>query len=246
MPPSTSAGVTSSTPQNSAVAPPRPRPQPSRRKIEYIPLAREVDSHGGRDLRLIEEELSRITQCRPLRDINEWGTVDIEALTMSIRSRLSTELSYALTTFTLLSTMRGQTPGSGFPIVQCPDLLDEILDLVEDEAFGEEEDLEPPIDEAEPMPTHREMVNVAYDEGSQIFAGLERPQGSKDPDIGPRQRPANIILTIFNIIRNLSVIPDNVPYLAKHERLLDILLRVCCVRRNDNVPRAMSMALSLT
>jgi len=142
--------------------------------------------------------------------------------------------------------MRGQTPGSGFPIVQCPDLLDEILDLVEDEAFGEEEDLEPPIDEAEPMPTHREMVNVAYDEGSQIFAGLERPQGSKDPDIGPRQRPANIILTIFNIIRNLSVIPDNVPYLAKHERLLDILLRVCCVRRNDNVPRAMSMALSLT
>src|ERR1700722_14565805 len=116
MPPPTSAGLTSSTPQNSAVAPPRPRPQPSRRKIEYIPLAREVDSHG---LRLIEEELSRITRCRPLQDINEWGTVDIEALTMSIRSRLSTELSYALTTFTLLSTMRGQTPGSGFPIVQC-------------------------------------------------------------------------------------------------------------------------------
>jgi SWI/SNF chromatin-remodeling complex subunit SWI1 len=189
--------------------------------------------------------MARISR-RPLRDINEWGTIDIEALTMSIRSRLSTELSYALTTFTILSILRGQTPGSGFLISQCPDLLEEALDLLEDEAFGEEDVPETDADHIR-ITTHREMANLVYDKGSQPFAALERHQGSKDPDLGPRQRPANFVLAVVNIIRNLAVISDNVGYLAKHERVLDLLLRLCAVTRGDDgTPQARSAVFSLT
>jgi SWI/SNF chromatin-remodeling complex subunit SWI1 len=184
-------------------------------------------------------------QRRPLRDINDWGTVDIEALTMSIRSRLATELSYALTTFTLLSTMKGQTPGSGFPIFQCVDLLDEALDLLEDEAFhGEEETLDSEPAEDSRITTHRQLVKMVFEEESEVFAGLTHRPWSNNPNFGSRQRPGGIILTITNIIRNLSIIPDNISFLAQHERLLDLMLRVCTVTHDGCKPLPASPVLS--
>jgi len=53
---------------------------------------RELETTGGRDLRVVMEEHTRLESRRLLRDINEWGNVDVDALTMSLRSRLSTEL----------------------------------------------------------------------------------------------------------------------------------------------------------
>ncbi|RDB28970.1 SWI/SNF chromatin-remodeling complex subunit sol1 [Hypsizygus marmoreus] len=253
----TAVDRTSSTSTSSAAAPapsimsapPRPRPQPSRRKIEYVPLARDVETYGGRDLKFLDAEIGTMPQRRPIRDINDWGTVDIEALTMSIRSRISTELSYALTTFTLLSTMRGQTPGSGFPVVQAADLFDEVLDLLEEQAFGDAEDT-PDIDSSlvdSPIATHRELVNMVYESGSNPFAVLAPRQGSKDPDLGPRQRPGDIILAVMNIIRNLSTIPDNVEFISRHTRLIDLILRLCTViRAQDGAVASASPALSLS
>lgn len=207
-----------------------------------------MDTYGGRDLRAIEEERAHLAQRRPLRDINDWGTVDIEALTMSIRSRLSTELSYALTTFTLLSTMRGQTEGSGFPIFQCPDLLDELLDLLEDEAFDGNADVaETPLADDAYIVTHRDLLNTVRDEESQPFASLEQRQGVKNPDLGPKQRRGNIILAVSNILRNLSIIEDNSQFLARHPRMLDLLLRTCrTVGERGGPPRAVAPMLSLT
>lgn len=227
----------------------RPRQQPSRRKIEYIPLAREVDTFGGRDFKLIETEYAgaALPQRRGLRDLNEWGTIDVEHLALSIRSRISTELSYGLTTFTLLSTMRGQQQGSGFPISQCPDLLDEALDLVEDLAFGGPE--APPDDhfqnDGQPFYTNKQLTDYILEEQQQPFAGLEIRQGSKDPDLGPVQRPANYILAVLNIVRNLSCFTDNIEPLGRNERLVDLLLRLCTVVTKNGVPTAASPALSL-
>ncbi|KDQ63780.1 hypothetical protein JAAARDRAFT_29820 [Jaapia argillacea MUCL 33604] len=228
-PPDSFTGLPQNAAAPFAATPMPPRVQPSRRKIEYVPFAREVETYGGRDLNHIEDELVRVSRGRPLRDINEWGNVDIEALTMSIRSRLAVELSYALTTFTLLSTMRGQTPTSGFPIFQCQDLLEETLDLLEDIAFDgveEEEDFKVPNGD-DHIVTHREIVNTVHDEGNQPFISLDKKQGSKGSERGPRQRPGDLILTIMNILRNLSIIPDNQQYLALQTRLFDLVLQVC-------------------
>lgn len=195
-------------------------------------------------MKTIEAETILKPLARPLRDINDWGVVAVDALTMSIRSQLSTELSYALTTFTLLSTMRGETITSGFPIAQCPDLFEEILDLLEERAFaGVEDSLQPELAD---KTTHRELLNASLEVESQPFASLQLQQGAKDPDLGPRQRPGNIIICIVNILRNLSYIQDNAPFLSQQGRMLDLLLRLCCVTSKHGKPAAASTALSLS
>ncbi|KAF8140115.1 hypothetical protein EV363DRAFT_1393035 [Boletus edulis] len=249
---STSASVDRTTPKNVATSVPpsassRPRSQLTKTKIEYIPLAREVDTYGGRDLNILEDEYLR-SQRRPMRDINEWGTVDIEALTMSIRCRLTVELSYALTTFTLLSTMKGPTHGSGFPIAQCTDLLEEVLDLLEDEAFdGVPDTPQYCLAKDTQIPRHRELVALALETELLPFAGLKSEQDLRKTDHGPRHRSSQIILAVMNIIRNLSVIPDNMHFMARHERTLELVLRVCevVVPEDGGPPRPASPALSI-
>ncbi|KAI0048347.1 hypothetical protein FA95DRAFT_1490953 [Auriscalpium vulgare] len=229
-PPSGSASSKSLAP-GTPMEPPQPG-KPQRRKIEYLPLVREVDTAGGRDLHAIAEEHARLGMRRPLRDISEWGNIDVEALTMSIRSRIATELSYGLTTFTLLSIMRGQG-SSGFPIMNCPELMDEVLDLAVEVAFDEEED-SVPENKQSVIITHKELVTAILDDGNKPFAALEKRQGIKARELGHKQRPGDIVLTIVNIMRNLSVVPDNFEYLAHHERLLGVLLRLCGLRRHEN------------
>ncbi|KAG8219929.1 hypothetical protein J3R82DRAFT_927 [Butyriboletus roseoflavus] len=246
------ASMDRSLPQNptTSVAPPvssRPRSQFTRTKIEYIPLAREVDTYGGRDLNILEDEYLR-AQRRPMRDINEWGTVDIEALTMSIRCRLTVELSYALTTLTLLSTMKGPTPGSGFPIAQCTDLLEEVLDLLEEEAFdGVADTPHYCLTEDTHIPRHRELVTLALETESLPFAGLKCEQNFGKTGHGHRHRSSQVILAVTNIIRNLSVIPDNMQFMARHDRTLELVLRICgvIVPQEGGPPRPTSPALSI-
>ncbi len=179
---------------------------------------------------------------RPLKSLDDWGTDDIDALTMSLRSRLSTELSYALTTFTLLTLMRGP-----FTASQAPDLFEEVLDLLEEVGFNGEKDEDSFDGSSSPrITTHREILNALVDDGSQPFASLKPKAGQKDPDLGPRQRPGDLILAVMNILRNLSVTPENQEYLAKHNRLLGILLRLCSVSRSTEgpIPPPVSPALS--
>ncbi|KAG0709014.1 hypothetical protein DFH29DRAFT_890137 [Suillus ampliporus] len=242
----TTEGTNTTTPHGPVPGAPPSRTQFTRTKVEYIPLAREIDFTGGRDFNALEEDYLR-SQRRPMRDINEWGTVDIEALTMSIRSRLTAELSYALTTITLLSTMRGPTPGSGFPILQCTDLLEEVLDLLEEEAFGTTPDItDYRLGNGAEIVRHRALVDGVFEKESMLFAGLEH----RDPQYGtrgPGHRAGNIVLTVTNLIRNLSVTPDNMVCLARHERTLDLVLRVCGITTSsDGTPKPTSPALALS
>ncbi|KAG6836813.1 hypothetical protein H0H93_002835 [Arthromyces matolae] len=232
---STSATTTGVNPQTPVMQiPPGSRQQPFRRRIEYVPLAREVDTYGGRDLNVLENEAATTAQRRPIRDVTEWGTVDIEALTMSVRSRLASELSYALTTLTVLSTMRGPTPGSGFPLPQAPDLFDEILDLLEERAFDGSEDLAEDLSSSNSKTaTQRELLNLVHESESQPFAVLQPKQGSRDPSLGLLQRPGDIILAITNVIRNLSTLNDNFDFLSRHTRFIDLMLRLCIVIRSE-------------
>ncbi|KAK0465423.1 uncharacterized protein EV420DRAFT_958602 [Desarmillaria tabescens] len=243
--PAPSSGSSQSVP--TMAGPTRTRSQPLRRKIEYVPYAREVETYGGRDLKSIEAELAPHRE-RPLRDINDWGTVDIEALTLSLSSRISTELSYALTTLTILSTMKGQTPGSGFPLHQCGDLFDELLDLMEElalEGAQVQDTFQLSTTEID-IPTHRELVNAVYEAEAMPFAGLERRQGSADPRWGLRQRPGDTILMVLVIVRNLTMVGENIDFISQQHRLVDLLLRLCIVVREGASLRAFAPALSLS
>ncbi|KAH9047545.1 hypothetical protein EDB84DRAFT_1557488 [Lactarius hengduanensis] len=238
-----SAPPTGESSTTAAASTSQPSDAPHRRKVEYLPLVREVDTVGGRDLRAITEEHQRLTSRHPLREISEWGNIDIDALTMSLRSRISTETGYAITTFTLLSIMRGQGT-SGFPIANCPELMDEALDLLLEVSFKEEEQDDAFAETS--IITNKQLVDTILENGNQPFAG-EKVQGMKDyATLGPKQRPGDVVLAVVNIMRNLSVIPDNHEYLANHERLLAAMLRVCGVKLDpDGKPRAASSALTL-
>lgn len=218
--------------------------QPSRRKIEYVPFAREVDTAGGRDLDLIQQEYARAAQA-PMKDLNEWNTVDVEALTMSLRSRISMELSYALTTFTIITLM----PWKHSPplISQIPDLFEELIDLIEDVAFDAPEDNTPKNVPQSPIITHRHLINGLLEEGTSPFAGLKSRQGEKQQKVGPGQRPGDVVLAATNIIRNLSVWSENVETLAKHERVMHTLLRLCSFEEttDGSPPSPISSILSI-
>lgn len=210
-----------------------------------MPLAREVDSAGGRDLDAIQQEYLHTAQ-RPIKDLNDWGTVDVEVLTMSLRSRLSHELSYALTTMTVL-TLVPYKQHSGFPISQTPDLFEELLDVLEETAFsGPEEDM-PRNASHEPIVTHRHLIKELVEEGTDAFASLNPKHGLKDAKIGPGQRPGDIVITISNIIRNLAIHHEvNTEPLAKNERLLSLLLRLCSLKSSDDssIPTPLSPVLT--
>lgn len=163
---------------------------------------------------------------------------------MSLRSRLPTEMGYSITTVTLLSIMRGQGT-SGFPIANCSELMDEALDLLLEVAFKDDEQDDAFTETV--IITHKQLVDTILDDGSKPFASLDKVQGMKDYDtLGPNQRPGDVVLAIVNIMRNLSVIPDNHDYLANHERLLATMLRVCAAKKKqDGTIHAVSSALTL-
>lgn len=228
-------------PSGSAQAGPRVR---GRRKIEYVPIAREIDTYGGRDLALIEKQADEARR-KQIRDFSDWGTVDVDHLILSIRSRVATELSYALTTLNILSAMRLGAPNSGFQINACPDLVDELLDLLEDSAFdGAPETAE---DTSGDDFTHRQLMKHVYDEEDQPFAVLKPKQGGKlTSSKGPTPPPAHIIQIVFSIFRNLCAYEPSGDFLASRPRLLDCILRVCSLKRGaDGAPRAVSPALSI-
>lgn len=214
-----------------------------RRKIEYVPFSRELDTAGGRNVHEIQNEILRLQRGHPLRDINEWGKIYVDSLTMSIRSRISTELSYGLTTLILLSTMRSNTPDTGFLIGQCEELLEELLDLLEELAFSEG-DTGPTTED---LLTNRQLIQHVHDEYSQPFASESKLQGEYDPsEPGPSQRKGDLIRLILNILRNLSAVTDNQKVMAEHPVLTDLLLRLVDLRVDDRgLPKAASKALSL-
>ncbi len=63
------------------------------------------------------------------------GQVDVFAMTMSLRSRLATEVTYALNTLQILAAGVGAPGGFQFFLAPCEDLFPELLDLLEETAF---------------------------------------------------------------------------------------------------------------
>lgn len=109
-------------------------------KIEYQPTVRNVDTYGGMDLHLLDRALEPVIagHGRRARLPGELGTVDITDLVLMLRSRLAVEVSTALCTLQVLSTVNqeGQAGQRGLALQPCEDLLDELLSLVEELVFG--------------------------------------------------------------------------------------------------------------
>lgn len=222
-----------------------------RRKIEYVPLVRVMTSHGGRELGPIESEFHQQTARRPARTIEEYGAVDIDWLTMSLRSGLRIEVSHALGVVFHLAWLRaGNGTNTGLPMAQCDDLADVLLDLLEETAFGTVPDAEEPDDAHlnEKIVTNRQLARYVQEAEDGLFAGLESDKQRKL--MGPETPPWEIIYTITIIFSNLSSVPENLGFFANFPRLLDVMLRVAMLAPTqpvtpDTAPRPASKVLKL-
>ncbi|BGP12501.1 hypothetical protein JCM10213_006934 [Rhodosporidiobolus nylandii] len=227
---STSASASSPAKPSEPLAPPRRK----RRKIEYTPLTRPVDTHGGCDLPLAEQTILRAEKARRPRNLHDLGTVDIHSLTMSLRCRLPAEVAYALNALGLIAQSIQLEPNDGgvpFPLERCGDLLEELLELLEEMAFGtgdedgeegeparEEEVERPPF---EPPRSYRDLFRLVTEEAGKLAPPPQPERARFEPLPG-----SDTVLAILNLLRNVSRAPENANLFGRQRRVLDVLARV--------------------
>lgn len=219
------------------------QPRRIRHRIEYRPLVRRLDSYGGWDLARITNDRREDQLAREPLMVENLGRIDIEGLCMSIRSRLKSELSYALVSLDMLSMPGKGDDKGGLGLVHCGELLNELVDLVEEGAFGidgwrawhnqmmattqQDSSLTSPTPSSNPTiechTSHDTLLSLAR---TQEFSST-LAQGS--PSAGSRQR-IELVFVAVNLLRNFSLMSDNYVIMTKHLRFVEIMIRLCDTR----------------
>jgi len=181
------------------------------------------------------------------------GLVDIHSLTMSLRSRLASEVSFALNSLTLISMSirtHPQEPNTiPFPLSRCRDLYDELVDLLEETAFGFDDDNDDNNQHDQtgrdrhesPPETYPEMFQLITEQAGQLSPPDpdERNRIAQLADLGHTPlKPVDILLSVTNILRNLSIADENSQLMGQDEHLIDVLARLASLplRRQEEDP----------
>lgn len=184
----------------------------SLQQITYIPKTRNVETYGGIDLKYFDKfEIKP-----PVPHLNELGVIDIQALIMSLKSGMKMEITNALNILTILTVqpqVQQQQQAPHLPLSQCEDLLDVLMDYLEQDMLSES------AVNASHL-TYTDLFDMSLDEMKSLIPQLEN--STSDIWISLRER----CLCIFNIIRNLSFMNENMEYLARHKRFVSILMDI--------------------
>lgn len=174
---------------------------------------------------------------------------------MSIKSRLASEVVFALNSLTLLSLAMRQSKeeqhGILFNLAQCGDLLDELVDLLEETAFGLDADDDEEDDEEEggaperkddatkdeeeeersgPERSYRELFRLVTQEEAELNESaptdaLKQTAALADKSLTPLG-PIETVLALTNLFRNFSVSDDNAALFSKNLRVVEVLVKV--------------------
>lgn len=223
--------------------------EPIKLKIEYVPTQLYVSTCGGRDLERLDRELApRVAARYRMRSVQELGTVDLYALSLSLRSRLDTEVSYALNTLLVLTAGIGAPAHASLSLGACDELLDDLLDLLADQlpdmpwALDDHDEALLSLD----MPTYSDAADVALQDESEVR--LWRRGSSSHSERGAEQQAARVQL-LMTIFRNVALMGDNAAFLASHPRFLPMLAALAQAARTDprwDEPTATSPLRALT
>lgn len=263
------AAESSKRPREPISVAPRTLAERKRNKIEYVPLVRSMERHGGWDLRSTEVTIAQAIESRKPRHSDDLGTsichlvgsttyssvdyagvVDIHSLTMALKSRLGSEVAFALNSLTLISLnvqSARDMPGIQYDLGSSPDLLEELVELYEESAFGLEEEAsyaesdtskeeEVVIEEAttkeqEDSSTYRKMFRIAVEE--ELELQIKPPPPTAPPPAPSTVRDGScplvsidLVLAISNLLRNFSANKISASAMASHPRLLPVVLRI--------------------
>jgi len=185
------------------------------------------------------------------RMAGDLGLVDLHSLTMALRSRLAGEVTFALNSLTLISlAMRtdAREPGTvPFPLAQCGGLVDELFELMEEVAFGvqEERDDDDEQEEGEEEKAAEGGAKVHYRELFRLISQeeLEVKGGPSTRELVARRVEgscplggAETLLALTNVVRNVSMAEDNARLLATHSKAVEVLVRVASLPLKRDSP----------
>ncbi|KAH9469955.1 hypothetical protein Pst134EA_007226 [Puccinia striiformis f. sp. tritici] len=232
-PPSNKTNLQQQQQQRPSIIPPSPR-------TDYIPICKPVDHTGGWDLKEAEEIYSFRMSNKPRRSLDDLGLVDVHSLVMSIKSRIGSEVTYALNTLTLigphLKLFREETNGNWgvivMPLSKCEDLLEELLDLLEDVAFKPNwNDDEGNEDDEEEM--ERGFYNTMSDAIDEDVRPVLTTRGDddttddEDEDLRPSIGQVEMIFSILNILRSFGMTDESGLYIGRTARTTSLLIGLC-------------------
>lgn len=109
---------------------PNPMPRKEPIKPHYVPATREILTHGGMNIEALQNLISEVQSLKPdVPTVQELGVIDINALTMSLRSGLHAEVRLALDTLIALSVEHRFQ----LSLAECEDLVETLVDCAEDQ-----------------------------------------------------------------------------------------------------------------
>ena len=169
---------------------------------------------------------------------------------MALKSRLGSEVAFALNSLTLISLhvqSARDMPGIVYDLGESPDLLEELVDLLEESAFGMEEEPhyaeegESQKEEATEVPedagtkedcsTYRKLFRIAVEE--ELELQIKPPPSTVPPPPPQTVRDGScpldsidLVLAISNLLRNFSANRISATAMASHPRCLSVVMRI--------------------
>lgn len=105
-------------------------PRIERMTAHYVPAIRPYMTHGGIDVGILADLGSQVQSVKPdVPTVQELGVIDINALTMSLRSGLHAEVRLALDTLVALSVEHRFQ----LSLAECEDLVETLVECAEDQ-----------------------------------------------------------------------------------------------------------------
>ncbi|WVQ72537.1 hypothetical protein IAR50_002094 [Cryptococcus sp. DSM 104548] len=231
---------------------PEPPISPSKRqrfRVEYRPIHYPLPTTAGWDPNMVSSTFSKASLRQGTRPIHDLAVVDMEAILMSLRSRMPKELGYAVTVLAMLSMPHPEENIGGLPLHHLREVFMELLELTEEMAFGEEghqawlrlqaseavkkEDLDVETTGARGMDDLNrlpfiELERLGKDFDFEVLGDEEEEkiQWRKEETGGKTK----LVLACVNILRNLSMLSENQEIMAGYPELINLLAALCDAR----------------
>lgn len=166
----------------------------------YVPQARSVGLDGGYDIPTLTELGTHIQRHMPqMPSVDEMGTIDTQAMTLSLASGIHSEVRYALDALAIISMDQRVS----FELEKCHDLIDVLIDCA-DEQLDLLSDEAAEVSDALDLPSYEDIMR-----GSRIEADALQDVPAFGTQAYELDRAADKLLAVTVILRNFSFYEHN-------------------------------------
>jgi len=166
----------------------------------YVPQARPIELDGGYDIPTLAELGTHIQRHIPqMPTVDEMGTIDTQAMTLSLASGIHSEVRYALDSLAIISMDQRVS----FELEKCNDLIDVLIDCA-DEQLDLLSDEAAEVSDALDLPSYEDIMR-----GSRIEAEALHDVPAFGTQAYELDRAADKLLAITVILRNFSFYEHN-------------------------------------